>query len=312
MNDTTYYWRVSAINIADTTDWSTVWSFKTIVADPLCPKLKSPDNNIINQDTSLVLRWNSSANAESYNLMVSTTYDFSNVLIDSAGLTANSCSISGLDRNTTCYWKVNAANIADTTDCSTIWAFTTLPPVPDPPELAEPDSGKVKQPISLELSWVPSDWSKTYTLQYSTSPDFTTNVDSLSEITSTSGAVNGLLNDTVYYWRVNATNAAGTSKWSEVWSFKTIRATPKKLGFINLVIIDGQHNPNFIVDGMEFFPDNNLTVFNRWGKKVFGENGFNNDLDFSNYPAGTYYYILNVKMTDGQKQFKSFVDVVKN
>jgi hypothetical protein len=44
-------------------------------------------------------------------------------------------------------------------------------------------------------------------------------------ITSTSYTVPSgkLSKNTKYYWRVNATNPEGTSEWSSVWNFTTVR-----------------------------------------------------------------------------------------
>jgi len=42
-----------------------------------------------------------------------------------------------------------------------------------------------------------------------------------SGITTTSYALSGLANNTTYYWRVNASNAGGTSAWSSIWNFAT-------------------------------------------------------------------------------------------
>ncbi len=42
----------------------------------------------------------------------------------------------------------------------------------------------------------------------------------------TSYSLSGLANNTLYYWRVNATNASGSSGWSASWSFTTISTAP--------------------------------------------------------------------------------------
>lgn len=179
------------------------------------------------------------------------------------------------------------------------------------PTLSSPNNNSNKQPLTLLLIWNNSSWSESYTLQVSTFPDFSNTVVNQSGLTTTSYSVNDLENSTKYYWRVKGTNVSGTSGWSLVWSFTTLQALPEELKPVNLVIIDGMHSPIFMVEGLEFFPENNLVVFSKRGNKVFESSGYKNDLDFSNYPAGTYFYILNVNMTNGSKQYKSFVNVVK-
>lgn len=80
---------------------------------------------------------------------------------------------------------------------------------------------------------------------------------------------------------------------------------------VNLVIIDGAHSPLFTASNIELYPDNSLAVFTRWGNKIFEKIGYNNELDFSNYTTGTYYYVLKYQKPDGAYQIKSFVNVVK-
>jgi hypothetical protein len=254
------------------------------------------------------LVWNVASWADSYTLQVSTSPDFSTTLINVSGIKTASYLLTGLEHGTTYYWRVNASNSYGTSGWSSVCDFTTLPEIPDIPILELPYDESINQDIALQLSWYPSERAESYTLQVSTSPDFTNLVYDQSGITTTNFPVSNLNFETTYYWRVSASNITGTSDWSEVWSFTTY---PLELHLINLVIIDGQNNPNFMIGGIQYCPENNLTVFTKWGKKVFAKSGYNNELDFSNYPAGTYYYVLNVTMRAGQKQYKSFVDVVK-
>lgn len=67
-----------------------------------------------------------------------------------------------------------------------------------------------------------------------------------------------------------------------------------------------QLNEVFTIDGITFYPDNNVQIFNRWGTLVYEINGYNNaEKSFSgksegrdtidvnsNLPEGTYYYII--------------------
>lgn len=54
---------------------------------------------------------------------------------------------------------------------------------------------------------------------------------------------------------------------------------------------DGK-NDVFEVKNLMDFPVRKLTVFNRWGKKVYSANPYNNDWDGGNLAAGVYYFIL--------------------
>ena len=58
-------------------------------------------------------------------------------------------------------------------------------------------------------------------------------------------------------------------------------------------------NDELVFNGLEAYPDNVLTVFNRWGNVIFKKRGYQNDAlrwdgtrDGLELPADTYYYIL--------------------
>lgn len=75
----------------------------------------------------------------------------------------------------------------------------------------------------------------------------------------------------------------------------------------NFVSVDNDGlNEIFTIDGITFYPENNVQIFNRWGILVFEINGYNNaDKSFggrsegritvntnSNLPEGTYFYVI--------------------
>ncbi|WKW46575.1 gliding motility-associated C-terminal domain-containing protein [Myroides sp. JBRI-B21084] len=65
-------------------------------------------------------------------------------------------------------------------------------------------------------------------------------------------------------------------------------------------------NDYFIIDNINYFPDNSVTIFNRWGRKVFETTNYNSNGNvFKGYvstnqttntkeklPSGTYYYVV--------------------
>lgn len=59
---------------------------------------------------------------------------------------------------------------------------------------------------------------------------------------------------------------------------------------------DGK-NDVFTIDGVEFFPDNKLYIYNRWGSMVYQKNDYRNDWDAKwngrDLPDGTYFYYFD-------------------
>ncbi|MEI7594965.1 MAG: gliding motility-associated C-terminal domain-containing protein [Bacteroidota bacterium] len=52
-------------------------------------------------------------------------------------------------------------------------------------------------------------------------------------------------------------------------------------------------NDQLVFVGLNEYPGSKLLVFNRWGKKVYQNDSYNNDWDGDNSTDGTYYYILS-------------------
>ncbi|MBK9758391.1 MAG: gliding motility-associated C-terminal domain-containing protein [Flavobacteriales bacterium] len=62
-------------------------------------------------------------------------------------------------------------------------------------------------------------------------------------------------------------------------------------------------NDTYVIEGLEFYPENTLQVFNRWGSIVLDRNPYNNNWDGrsenslnwgEDLPESTYYYILDL------------------
>jgi hypothetical protein len=105
------------------------------------------------------------------------------------------------------------------------FAFQTsggpLPP-PNPPSLVSPTSGSTDTSCTPTLDWSDSTGATSYTVQVSVSSTFSSTVVNQT-VSSSSYTIPGgtLTSFTTYYWRVNATNANGTSGWSSTWNFTT-------------------------------------------------------------------------------------------
>ena len=74
---------------------------------------------------------------------------------------------------------------------------------------------------------------------------------------------------------------------------------------------DGK-NDYFIIKGIDAFPNNTLSVFNRWGQLVFDTSNYRNDWDGRSnggdiLPAGTYFVVFKAK--GDSKTYKSYLDL---
>ncbi|MCX6173329.1 MAG: hypothetical protein NTZ27_01050 [Ignavibacteriales bacterium] len=89
------------------------------------------------------------------------------------------------------------------------------------PALSYPAHNSTNVSTTLILNWNASSNAASYGLQVASNSSFTNLVFDQKSITTTSQQITQLLTSTKYYWRVNASNSAGTSDWSDYWAFTT-------------------------------------------------------------------------------------------
>lgn len=94
------------------------------------------------------------------------------------------------------------------------------PQIPAAPTLSSPANGATNLAVNPTLSWLASSNATSYGVQVSTSADFSSTFLNTT-VTGTSIGLTGLANGITYFWRVNASNTAGVSAWSETRSFTT-------------------------------------------------------------------------------------------
>ncbi|WP_353167716.1 S8 family serine peptidase [Flavobacterium sp.] len=72
--------------------------------------ISSPINNQVGVATTVNLKWNVQANAESYQLQVSSSPSFATTILNVSNIIGNSYIVSNLTQQTTYYWRVSPSN----------------------------------------------------------------------------------------------------------------------------------------------------------------------------------------------------------
>jgi hypothetical protein len=142
---TEYYWRVRVTEPV-LSPWSDKWSFITVLGSTVvAPELLSPGAGVSGVPLRPVFQWSAIAGADSYELLVSTDFSFTEPLImkldaDVLPTTAWQSDVD-LECDTTYYWKVRGSSSDSYSAWSAVSAFTTEAPLPpsSPVQLAIPD-----------------------------------------------------------------------------------------------------------------------------------------------------------------------------
>jgi hypothetical protein len=125
-NYTTYYRRIASMNEELLhSRWSETWEFRTIDAEySEGPELKEPETGATDMERTTRLEWEKTLRVKNYEIEVSKNPNMSNPIVKQMIYT-NYFYATGLDYETTYYWRVNAENEAGVGPWSEVFSFTT-------------------------------------------------------------------------------------------------------------------------------------------------------------------------------------------
>lgn len=111
----------------------------------------------------------------------------------------------------------------------------------------------------------------------------------------------------VHRYRVKAI-ARGSTFTS--WSNAVTQSFSHELSPPNILTPNGDgQNDVFVIRLLELYPDNQLSIYNRWGQQVMHTEGYQNNWGAANLAGGTYFYKLLLRKTG--KQLTGWVEVVR-
>jgi len=212
---TTYYWRVKAISINDTSNWSVVKSFTVIDI----PQLVSPINSAVNQMPDIFLKWMRIEGSTKYIIEYDTALLFSNPLI----LTAVDTTIipNNFLFGKTYYWRVKAISGTDTSNWSSVYSFTVVNTL----NQISPNNNAITT-VAVVLKWESISSVTHYECQLDTTINFNSSLLKSLVIDCDVPVVQAFSTQSLlgmdYFWRVRAINSGDTSAWSTVRKFTTL------------------------------------------------------------------------------------------
>ncbi|MFH0889057.1 MAG: putative Ig domain-containing protein [Planctomycetota bacterium] len=218
---TLYNFRVVATSLAGTTNGNNQ-TFTTIAPpDQVGTSGRSPTSGATGVSITTALSWASATGATSYNVYFGTDNPPSNI-VNGTNTASTTYNPGTLTNSTTYYWRIDSTNVGGTT-AGIVWSFTTSA-TPPPAQVGSPSpsTGATGVSINPTLSWGAVSGA-TYNVYFGTNnpPSNIVNGTNTASTTYTPGA---LANSTTYYWRIDSTNAGGTTT-GIVWSFTTAGST---------------------------------------------------------------------------------------
>ncbi len=295
-NNQNYYWKIRAINKLDTSSWTNIWTFKTIINSP---KLCYPENSQKGVSLSDIIQWKSDLHNVYFDLQIANDINFENILLDT-NFFDNYFDINKLDYNKKYFWRVKQGFDDEISNWSEIREFMTEIQIP---ELISPINNQNEVDINTYFEWSDLSYSNSYRINIADNIEFTNLLFDDIVQNSTSFYYNTKYN-TDYFWRVRSELDDNFSKWSPIWKFTTKTET----NVVDFNTADEYLYPNpannfFILNYNNIsFPT--AIIYNLLGIEIqkfslFINKDGNYRIDISNIPNGIYY----LKIDNNYKKF---------
>ncbi|MGY6521478.1 MAG: LamG-like jellyroll fold domain-containing protein [Mongoliitalea sp.] len=252
--NSTYFWRVRARNSSGNGPYSVTGTFRTSSTNTVPGRtvLLGPGQDAQGVGLAPLFTWAQVPNAKSYRIQVSTTSDFSSLVINQSNLPTNQFQATvRLLENRTYFWRVRASNDTGYGSNSVTGTFRTVNfnTSPTPVVAISPFNGVAVNPVNVQLQWVENPTAERYQIQVSQDPNFQNSIISSSNFEGGMHVIPTLASNTVYYWRIRGVNRSGNGNFSSVYQFKTKAFSEKPE---QVILANPVHDSNIFSTSIQF------------------------------------------------------------
>ena len=292
----------------------------TIRPVPSCTNLVSPLNNAAQVSVMTDVSWNASFDADGYRISVGTSPNGTDIVNneDVASLTSYTFA-NDLPSETLIYVTIVPYNTSGDAVGCTSDSFETEVIAPSCSALMSPANGETEVNLESPITWEEVEKTDGYRISIGTTSGGTDIVNDLDMGTLTSYSHNTEFPfDTEIFVTITPYNSAGAAVACESQSFTTmVPEDNTKYGFSP----DGDGiNEYWHIENIEYYPENIVTIYNRWGDAVFTIDNYDNGgsvfrgdanlktkMGAGQLPTGTYFFHIQIEGETILKKTKGYV-----
>jgi hypothetical protein len=219
---TNYYWTIKITDTYGNTKTCGIFTFETELD---APRLTWPENAAvcIPVQHSTGFQWQTYSGAQKYDLQYSKVNNDWNNATTISNLTTTNKPFSGLERNATYYWRVQAWVDGVSTGYCGAYTFSTID---KPVVLSSPAEGTCGVSTSSNFSWNAISGTTKYTVNVTTDPTFAT-IDFTEQPSASNVTISGLQKGKDYFWRVTSDKCGSNDLTeAEIRTFRVVPGTP--------------------------------------------------------------------------------------
>ena len=285
----TYYWRVRAIDLGQTSYWSTVWSF--VVFDQV--GLSKPTNNQADQVPNVNLEWKNTVSQDGLNVTITGVkywdYQYDSVsTFNSPAFREGTVAASVLKAPTSnlrfgqkYYYRVRARHNLSTSSWCEPWGFTIV----DKITLSAPNDAAANQMMDVQIRWKNITGIIAYEYQLARDAAFN-EIITQNEVDTNQVKCTLLQFGEKVYWRVRARQINDTSSWSN----------SRNLTVINTVILKSPSDASTDIDLKPSFLWTAQTGISGYQLQLDSVNTFPNPIINTNPKSTETTYASNKKL----------------